>query len=139
MKDEINLLAELLVDEQKLKEELKEKQLEFEESIKEFVEKHNKLKEKITVSKKTISSEATEEFKKTGEKKFYGGIGIRVMTKLNYKEDDAFGWAMQHDLCLKLDSRAFEKLAKSQNLGFVKKEEKVTVTFPSEIKIKEEK
>ena len=36
-------------------------------------------------------------------------------------------------MCLKLDSKAFENIAKVEDIDFVSKLEKVTVCFPKEI------
>ena len=55
----------------------------------------------------------------TGSKDVAPGIGIRVMTKLGYDGKVAMEWAMEHKLALKLDSSAFEKIAKTSNLTFV--------------------
>ncbi len=78
---------------------------------------------------------ALEEYKKKGEKKLICGLGIRVGVNLVYEENQAFDWAKSHKLCLSLDRREFEKIAKTQEIGFVKKEEKIVVTFPKVIDI----
>lgn len=85
--------------------------------------------------KEKLKVDAQEDYSKTGEKKLLGGLGIRVGSFLNYDEKQAFSWAKEHSLCLSLDKKAFEKIAKSQDLDFVKKEEKVVVTFPKMIKL----
>ncbi len=80
--------------------------------------------------------DAEEEFKETGNKKLLGGIGIRILTKLNYEEKDAIDWAgtkMPVALKTVLDKKQFETFAKTNELDFVNKEEKVSVTFPKEI------
>ncbi len=69
------------------------------------------------------------------EKKLIGGLGIRVLKKLEYSKDTAFEWAKEHSLCLQLDKRAFEKIAKSQDIKWVEITEVPSATIPSTVKI----
>ncbi len=131
----IDSLADLLVDENTLKEKIEVKRKEFDDANFELLQNYVEIRQRIIDEKGEISAEAIQEFEASGEKKLYGGIGIRVMTKLLYEETEAFDWAKEHDLCLKLDSKAFDKVAKAQEIDFVEKEEKATVTFPVEIKV----
>lgn len=96
------------------------------------------IKEKLEVAqlevRKEIEEIAEEEFIATGKKKFFNCIGIRVMTDLEYNEEVALSWAKEKDLCLKLDIAAFKKLAKTNQLEFVTKKERVQVTLPKDTK-----
>ncbi len=86
--------------------------------------------------KEVVRIEAIEEFEKTGQKKLLGGIGIRILSKLNYSESEAMTWADENmPIAIKrvLDKKQFETFAKSTELDFVEKEEKTSVTFPKEI------
>ena len=65
-------------------------------------------------------------------KKLPCGLGVRVTSKLDYDPSTAFVWAVSHKMCLSLDSRAFEKVAKVTPLDFVETVEIVTVTLPSD-------
>ena len=51
-------------------------------------------------------------YAETGMKVPTPGVGIREVTKLEYDPQDAFAWAIQHTIALKLDVIAFVKLAK---------------------------
>ena len=115
------------------KQELLDKRKAFEEENKELIERISKLSEELSVDKERIKVQAEEEFKVTGNKKLLGGIGIRVGIRINYEREKAFTWAKEHSLCLSLDERGFEKIAKTQDIDFVSKEEKLTVTFPQKI------
>lgn len=95
----------------------------------------NMLREEINVLKEGIKVEALTEFKATENKSLLGGIGIRVSEKPIYKEEDALAWATEHGMCLKLNRASFEKVTQIQEIDFVITEEKITVTFPSEIKL----
>ncbi len=113
--------------------------------LEEFVSKNKPLIQSIEkVSndeneiKETVRIEAIEEFKETGNKKLLGGIGIRILSKLIYTESDAVKWAEENmPVAIKkvIDKKQFETFAKSSELDFVDKEEKVSVTFPTEITI----
>lgn len=58
-------------------------------------------------------------YAETGNKAPVEGVGIREVTKLDYDVREAYKWALEHSLALKLDTSAFEKIAKSSPLGFV--------------------
>jgi hypothetical protein len=95
------------------------------------------LEEQLNAEKQKVESEALREYTFTEKKKLNGGIGIREVTNINYDEKDAFDWAKKHELCLKLDKKAFEKLAKNQDIDFVKEEKEIKVTWPKEIKLED--
>ena len=116
------------------KEEWRTKQAELENKNAELLQKIDHLSDKLNNQKDEFKVLATEEFTKTGEKKLIGGLGIRVGVELNYEDEKAFAWAKEHKLCLQLNTREFEKIAKGQKLPFVETTEKITVTFPKEIK-----
>lgn len=122
----------------KVVEVIKQKKQEYTESIKLLVEDLNHIDFKIVEAKKTIDEDAKKEFKETGNKKLMGGIGIQEKVKVSYNEKDALNWAKQSNLCLLLDTKSFDKLAKTQDLEFVKKEDLVKVTYPKQILLEEE-
>ena len=51
-------------------------------------------------------------YNETGSKNPCPGVGIREVTKLEYDPKEAFKWALEHKIVLKLDTPAFEKMAK---------------------------
>ena len=114
---------------------VKQKREEFNDANVGLFEEAMKINEEVAHLKLEIEIQAVECFYHDGIKKLTGGIGIRVGSSLDYDSNQAFTWAKEHSLCLALDKKAFEKIAKSQELDFVKKEEKVSVTFPKEILI----
>ena len=116
------------------REELRTKREKFDEENKELIERINKLNIEQEVDKARFKEQAIELFEKTKEKKLIGGLGIREGTDLIYDQEEAFSWAKEHSLALSLDKRRFEQLAKTESIDFVKKEPKITVTFPKEIK-----
>ena len=70
-----------------------------------------------------------EAYLETGNKAPAPGIGIRILTKLDYKTETAFEWAVNHRLALKLDVPAFEKIAKASPLEFVSLREEPQATI----------
>ena len=107
----------------------------FEEENKEMLDRITKLAEEQDLEKSQFKEQAIELFEKTKEKKLLCGLGIREGISLVYEEEKAFTWAKEHSLALGLDKKRFEQLAKTESIDFVKKEPKITVTFPKEIKL----
>ncbi len=76
---------------------------------------------------------AIKTYEETGDKAIAPGIGIRVRTVLGYLASEAMEWAMEHKLALKLDSSAFEKIAKTSHLPFVTISEEPQATIATEL------
>ncbi len=116
--------------------ELSKKREEFDALNIALINRIGVLKTKQEDIKATLWDQAEREFEETKQKKLLGGIGIRILSKLNYSEDIARGWAEENmPIAVRkvLDKKQFETFAKENELDFVKKEEKVSVTFPKEI------
>ena len=92
----------------------------------------------VTELKKVIEVEALEDYKLTEKKKLYGGIGIKSYTTITYDADKALQWCKEKQMCLEMNTKAFEKVApelskdETQKLGFVTFSKKDIVTFPAE-------
>ena len=127
---EMNILSEL-------QQKLRDKKTAFDAENKELIENIASKMNETDVNKMQLKTEALNDFEATGEKKLLGGLGIRQGTSLRYDEKVVLEWAKKHDLCLQLDRKEFEKLAKTQDINGVIKEEKVTVTFPKKIEFKD--
>ena len=75
----------------------------------------------------TVVSEAEDKLREltlqayaeTGNKAPVKGVGIREVTKLEYDTKEAFVWALEHKMFLKLDVKPFEVMAKSVDIDFV--------------------
>lgn len=61
------------------------------------------------------------------------GVTIRVTKRLGYNPDAALNWALEHRLCLGLDRRAFETIAKGQPLDFVLLTDEPTAAIDSDL------
>ena len=51
----------------------------------------------------------------TGNKQPYPGVEVKILTDIKYSEADAFAWAKEHAIALRLDTAAFSKLAHAIN------------------------
>jgi hypothetical protein len=73
-------------------------------------------------------------FNETGGKcKQWPGTSIRLMKAFIYDKAEALKWAIEHELCLALDTKAFEGLVKSNPLDFVKIEEQPSAAIASDL------
>ena len=115
------------------KQEYNIKLVSFQEENEKLINDIKQVSDELFVDKENIKVVAIEDFKKNGVKQLLGGLSIRVGTELEYDEFVALVWAKEHSMCLKLDSKAFENIAKVEDIDFVSKLEKVTVCFPKEI------
>jgi len=83
---------------------------------------------------------AIQVYAETKEKNVAPGVGIRVMTKMEYDTKAAMEWAVKHSLALVLDKKAFEAIAKTTPLDFVVSIEEPTATIAAVLdRIKEVK
>jgi len=80
-----------------------------------------------------------QSYMETGNKSILPGIGIRVRTILGYLASEAMEWAMEHKIALKLDTSAFEKIAKTSNLPFVSITEEPQATIATQLEAVEVK
>jgi len=67
----------------------------------------------------TLRELTLKAYAETGDKAPVIGVGIREVTKLDYDKPTAFKWATEHVMALKLDTTAFEKIAKASPLDFI--------------------
>lgn len=115
-----------------MQDEYKRRLAEFEAVNAGLIENINVLKLNATQFEDELREMALAEYAATGAKKFSHGIGIRVTTKLDYDEVQALEWAKAHRLALKLDAKAFEKIAKADTPDFVQVVEVPTATLPTD-------
>lgn len=83
---------------------------------------------------RTVREEALVLYDRDKDKDVGFGVKIRLMKKWEYEERVAFEWAKEHQLALKLDVKAFEKIAKADKMEFVEYKEVPVATIPAEIK-----
>ena len=69
----------------------------------------------------------------SGEKRLCAGLGIRVETRLNYPPERATEWAIEHKLALKLDTPAFEQIARVSPPFFVVVRQEPVATIATDL------
>lgn len=109
---------------------------EFKQQHKTQIEGLHNTSESLAKAEEDLRSEAIKEYKTTGEKKLFGGVGIRILKKLSYDEHKAYVWAVNKQMAIKLDKKAFEKMAKAAPehvSDFVEFKEEPQATIPTEI------
>jgi len=74
----------------------------------------------VAVEEAKLRELTLEVYNLTGNKKPAEGVGIREVTKLEYDTKEAYNWAIEHTIAIKLDVQAFEKVAKVSPPEFVK-------------------
>lgn len=109
-------------------------QQEFNDKHKAIIESLSENRGKLGIIEGEIRTMALQEYGITKDKNLTGGLGIRIMKRMEYDSEKALNWANEHKMCLTLDRRAFEKIAKTDQIGFVEFKEEVTATIPKEIK-----
>lgn len=138
MKDKILELVKLRNEQEELSENYKEAFKSFTDNHAFLIDHRKVINDKVAALELSIRADAVEGFQKDGEKQREFGVGIRITKSFNYDSKVAFDWAKSHKLALQLDKKAFESIAKSQELSFVKLEEKAGATLPKEFLIEGE-
>lgn len=126
LRDAINELATA-------KTALSTKRETFETSIEAEAGQVKTMAAKVENLKAAIGPLAIAEFKETGSKKMWGGVGVQEKTELTYDAAKALAFAKSKDMFLILDVSTFEKAAPTLGLDFVKSEKTPKATFPKEI------
>ena len=75
---------------------------------------------KVSEAEDKLRELTLKAYTETGNKAPAEGVGIREYTVLSYDNKIAFDWAKSHKMALKLDIKAFEKIAKADPPDFVK-------------------
>lgn len=134
-KEQLKKLLEKRTEKEVLLEKYNNLYAEFENKNKELLDKIERTKEEIFHTENSLRVFAIERYVKTQKKVFDGGVKIRIMEKVLYKEDEAFEWAKEHRLALSLDKKAFEKIAKTTPLLFVDYRKEPMATIPQKIEV----
>lgn len=106
----------------------------------EFIEQHTDFFAEVATAASKVGEEeeklrelTLQAYAETGNKAPAIGVGIREVTILTYDNKVAFDWAKAHKMALKLDTKAFEKIAKADPPDFVKITTEPTATIATEL------
>ena len=117
------------------KEALSKRVAKFMESVETEAARVKTLAAEIDNHKSTIGPLAIAEFKETGHKKMWGGVGIQEKKTISYDAAKALAFAKEKDMFLILDEATFKKAAPTLRLDFVTVTTEPGATFPKEFKI----
>lgn len=133
LEEQIKIVAEARQVKANLDEQKKELYAQWEEATKPLLEQIASQSEKVTEAENKLRYMTIEEYKTTGNKAPAVGVGIRILTKLEYEPKDALKWAMEHQVALSLDKSSFEKFAKATPLDFVQVREEPQATIATNL------
>ena len=120
LKGQINIVVEAREKAEKAIEVRNQAKFKWEEENKAILDEAVDAVQKVEEAETILRHLTVASYLETGNKNPAPGIGIREMTTLEYEEKVAFDWALEHKMALKLDTSAFEKIAKASPLDFVK-------------------
>lgn len=137
IKDDLMKLKENRDLLQKSAEVLKIAKAEFDDNNRTLLDQITKAKEEQSELINNIKKEALIIYKLDGEERKSIAYGVKIRNKvvLNYDEKDAFKWAQEHKIALKLDVSVFTKLALAQDIDFVTTETVPQVTILGKIEV----
>lgn len=141
-KEQIKALIDYIKVYEEFKEELNVKTIKFNKENEDLIKDIGRQFQHIELIKDDIKADARVEYMNNQNKKLLGGISIREGIRLKYDESDAVGWAKTNmPVAIKevIDKKMFEAYVKSNELEFVHQETKITVCFPKEIKLEDNK
>ena len=133
LKEQINLVVDARAKAQDATMKKSEAFTAWLEANQSLLDTEKSTKDACQIAEAKLRDLALKSYAITGEKIVAPGVGIRVMTRLYYEGYKAMDWAMEHKLALKLDSSAFEKIAKTNNLPFVTISEEPSATIATEL------
>ncbi|KKN21712.1 hypothetical protein LCGC14_0922520 [marine sediment metagenome] len=119
LEDQIKVVAKARKQAQELEAKRKALYDEFISDHTEFFADVATAKTLVEVNEEELHKLTLKAYAETGNKTPAVGVGIREVTKLGYDTEVAFDWAVEHKMALKLDTSAFEKIAKASPPPFV--------------------
>ena len=117
------------------KKDLKQQQILFNLQNADLLSKIKDTNQDISESDAEIRRLALEEYKATKETKLIGGVEIKLFKTYLYDDVEAFNWAKEHKLALKLDKSKFKRIVKvdCKDMNFVNVIEDPRVQIPKEL------
>lgn len=136
MQEEIQKVVESRRAQQEIAAHVEALTRKFKADNAELFAAHDTAKQVVAAAENALREAILVEFKATGNKKPAPGCGVRVSTVLRYEPQAALTWAETNaPAAIKrtLDAKAFEALAKVQQLEFVTVEEVPTATISPDL------
>lgn len=99
----------------------------------ELIDAETEAAQECAQAEETLREMTLAEYERTKDKHPAPGVGIKVGTRLDYNEHDAFAWAVVHEMALSLNRKSFEAHAKISQLDFVTITEEATATIATDL------
>lgn len=119
LEEQIKVVAEFRKDASELIERKSNALDKWEVENATLIEDTARIKQNLFDAEAELRELTLQAYADTGNKTPVKGVGIREVIKLAYDADDAFKWATEHKMALKLDVSGFEKIAKVTPHDFV--------------------
>ena len=133
MRDEARAVAEAREKSEELSAILAARRRQFDESVAELADFVSEARIAVSLAEDKLRQAALAHYAENpGTKKLPFGVGVRVVSSLEYDSAAAFAWAIEHKMALVLDKKVFESIAKTSAIPFVTTSETVTVTLPTD-------
>ncbi len=133
MKDEARAVAEARKHSEALIAILADRRRQFEKSVEELTDFVSEARIAVSLAEENLRQAALAHYADNpGTRKLPYGLGARVVSSLEYESAAALAWAIEHKMALALDKKAFEAIAKTNNVPFVTTKETVTITLPTD-------
>ena len=98
-----------------------------------LINKMELLKDGVKEFEENIRKQAVIKFEEDGDKNPGVGLGIRVINVYHYDEAEAFEWAKEHTIALKLDVVTLKKIAAATGVPCVKIVKVPTATIATDL------
>jgi len=110
--EQIRVVAEARRYTERSSEAKKTAYLEWERQNQSIINEAAEDAKRVSEAEAKLRELTLQAYQETGNKQPALGVGIREVVKLEYSPQDAYSWAVNHNMALKLDVSAFEKIAK---------------------------
>ena len=134
MRDKVRRLHELRQHKADIKKNIDTLFDQWEEAHMDILNDQMETLQTITKLEADLKQQRVSDYDGQDKSPLYG-VGIREKTVLYYIETDAYNWAREHKLFLKLDTKAFEKLAKDGGMDFVTVEKQPQATIATDLSV----
>jgi len=135
LQEQVRVVARARQRASELREDKAASMLEWEKQNKKLIDALNDATNYVAESENLLREMTLQAYAETGDKAPAEGVGIRERTILTYDGKVAFDWAKAHKMALKLDTKAFEKIAKADPPDFVKITTEPQATIATELKV----
>lgn len=137
LKEQIKIVAEARLKAQQASEAKTVARVEWENQNRELLDDVARTQAVCLDAEAKLRELTLQAYTETGNKAPAPGVSIKIMTELLYNPSQAFEYAKEHGVALKLDVNSFEKMAKIPELrpSFVTVRERPQATIASNLEV----